>query len=108
VFYESTRTHRGVVGAEFKSAYRPDGAVFQAEVGTLEHFLVERYCLYTMRRGRLMRGDIWHEPWPLQRASCELSVCDMARLAGVTLEGPPVSVLYADKLAVKAWLPVAV
>jgi Uncharacterized conserved protein (COG2071) len=34
----------------------------------LEHFLVERYCLYPTAPGaRLCRADIHHAPWPLRR-----------------------------------------
>src|ERR687894_448732 len=44
-----------------------------AEPGTLEHFLTERYCLYTVDdEGRVMRGDIDHEAWRLRPAAAEL------------------------------------
>src|SRR6266540_3569820 len=33
-------------GKAFSTTYEPAGAVFQAQPGSLEHFLVERYCLY--------------------------------------------------------------
>jgi uncharacterized protein YqjF (DUF2071 family) len=37
-----------------------------AEPGSLEFFLVERYCLYTASDAEVYRCRIHHEPWPLQ------------------------------------------
>lgn len=49
-------------------AYRGvDGATIAGE-GTIEQFLIERYRLFAVRRGRLFTGEVWHEPYPLQRA----------------------------------------
>ncbi len=62
----------------FKGRYAPTGEVFQASPGSLEYFLAERYCLYTVDDGRLFRGEIHHPPWPLQRAEAEIAVNTMA------------------------------
>lgn len=81
--YRSERTHRGVVGARLVVRYRPVGPVFRSEPGSLEHWLTERYCLYsTDGAGRVYRGDVQHDPWPLQRAEAEIQQCDMTRLLG--------------------------
>jgi len=104
--YASERTHGGVPAARFRARYRPTGPVEPARPGSLEHFLTERYSLFVVdSRGRARRGDILHEPWPLQPAEVELEVCDMTRLAGVTL--PPIEphVRFARELHVRAWLP---
>jgi uncharacterized protein YqjF (DUF2071 family) len=61
VRYESARP-----GAAFSGSYRGTGDPFHAEPGTLEHFLTERYCLYTEDGGRAYRADIHHPPWDLQ------------------------------------------
>ena len=37
-----------------------------ARPGTLEHFLVERYLLYSTRFGYLYRGQVHHRPYPLR------------------------------------------
>ena len=60
--------------------YRPDGAVFHAEPGSLEWFLTERYCLYATDRGRLARAEIHHELWPLQAAEAEVELASIAPL----------------------------
>jgi len=59
----------------WESTYAPVGHAFAAEPGTLEHFLVERYCLYTSdSAGRLHRAEIHHPPWPLQQAHAEIDL----------------------------------
>ncbi len=46
-----------------------DGIVTEAAPGTLEHFLIERYILYTAdEEQRLYRARLHHRPYPLQRA----------------------------------------
>src|SRR5436190_21112112 len=36
------------------------------QAGTLEHWLTERYCLYTVANGNVCRAEIDHAQWPLQ------------------------------------------
>ncbi len=64
-------------GKAFSTTYEPAGAVFQAQPGSLEHFLVERYCLYTEHAGRLYRAEIHHRPWPLQPADAQVDLNTM-------------------------------
>jgi uncharacterized protein YqjF (DUF2071 family) len=72
--YESART-----GRVFDARYRPSGDVFHAAPGSLEEFLAERYCLYTVDgRGRLYRAEIHHPPWPLQPAEAAIELNTMA------------------------------
>jgi uncharacterized protein YqjF (DUF2071 family) len=76
--------------------------------GSLEQFLVERYSLFAVRRGRLVRGDVAHAPWQLAPAEVDLQVCDMTRLLDLELEGAPVSALATQPLDVEAARPSAV
>lgn len=71
VHFTSHRTHPGVASAHFDASYRPVGARFEAEPGSLVAFLVENYCFYTAGDG-LYRGDVAHDPWPLFEAELEL------------------------------------
>ena len=83
VRYESRRP-----GAEFVARYGPAGPVAVARPGTLEHFLVERYALFAVHRGRTFRTDVAHEPWPLQPATVSLEACT---LPPVRVEGEPLA-----------------
>jgi uncharacterized protein len=68
VVFSSERTEPGSFPRSFRAVYRPAGPVFTAEPGTLEHFLTERYCLYTSESHDLYRAEIHHLPWQLQPA----------------------------------------
>jgi uncharacterized protein len=64
-------------GKAFSATYGPGGDVFNAEPGTLEHFLTERYCLYAEHEGELYRAEIHHRPWPLQGAQARIELNTM-------------------------------
>ena len=64
VRYRSTRRWPGPLPAACRLLYGPRGAAAPASPGTLEHFLVERYALYTTARGKLLRGRVQHAPYP--------------------------------------------
>jgi uncharacterized protein YqjF (DUF2071 family) len=89
--------------ARFSARYRPRGPVREAPAGSFEHFMGERYCLYTLdERRRCLRGDIHHRPWPLQAAEAEIAENTMARPYGIELTGEP-RAHYADRLDVVFW-----
>jgi uncharacterized protein len=74
-------------GRVFSGRYRPRGGVSYAKPGSLEWFLVERYCLYTTdRRGQLCRAEIHHGLWPLQPAEAEIGPTS---ISPIELEGEP-------------------
>jgi hypothetical protein len=83
--YHSRRIHRGAPPAEFEGRYRPVGGVYAARRCSLEHWLTERYCLYTVANGAVYRGEIHHVQWPLQKAEAEIAVNTMTTPHGITL-----------------------
>jgi uncharacterized protein YqjF (DUF2071 family) len=90
VSYSSERRTRGGEAAGFRARYRPRGPVFTAETTSLEFFLTERYCLYTLDgKGRVHRAEIRHPPWPLQIAEAELERNTMVRPFRIDLSGEP-------------------
>jgi len=99
VRYESRRK-----GAEFVARYAPAGPVAPARPGTLEHFLVERYALFAVRRGRTCRTQVEHEPWPLQTARVEVEACTLPPLK---LKGAPLA-HYAREVHARIAGPVRV
>lgn len=68
VEFESERTHRGATDLEFDASYGPTEPTSEAEPGSLEAFLLERYRFYADGRNSLYRGDVDHDPWPLATA----------------------------------------
>lgn len=88
--------------AEFHGRYQPIGDVRLRDEGSLEHWLTERYCLYTTHRGEVYRGEIHHQPWPLQDAAAEFET-DVAAAAGISLSAAAPSLLFARRLEVLIW-----
>jgi uncharacterized protein YqjF (DUF2071 family) len=87
----------------FSASYLPTSSARYSRPGTLEHWLTERYCLYTVSAQHIYRCDIHHVPWPLQDATCEIEQNTIAMAAGVRgVEGNPLLHL-AKKLEVLIW-----
>jgi uncharacterized protein YqjF (DUF2071 family) len=101
VEYSSERLRSASGQFVFKGRYGPSGGVFQAEPGSLEYFLAERYCLYTVDEGRLFRGEIHHPPWPLQPAEADIDVNTMAP-PGIATGGEPL-LHFAGRQDVVIW-----
>lgn len=86
----------------WESSYRPTGTPEPAAPGTLEHFLAERYCLYTVdEHGALQRAEIHHPPWPLQGASGEV-IRNTVPPDGLEVSGEP-HVMYSARQDVVIW-----
>jgi uncharacterized protein YqjF (DUF2071 family) len=106
VQYESRRIHRGALPAEFRGTYGPNGSPYVPKPGTLEHWLTNRYTLFTAGgRGRIYRGDIHHGPWPLQPAGAEFEHNTMTTQIGITLPAAAPLLHYVECMAVLVWLP---
>jgi hypothetical protein len=88
-------------GKAFSATYRPDGATFNAESGSLEHFLTERYCLYAEHEGELHGAEIHHRPWPLQPAKARIDLNTMPPVKLDPMEEPLLH--YSKRLDVVIW-----
>jgi uncharacterized protein YqjF (DUF2071 family) len=89
--------------AEFGATYRPIGEAAPAAPGSIEHFLTERYCLYTLDDDqRIWRGDIHHAKWRLQAAEAEIERNTMAEHVGIELAGTPL-LHYSERQDVVFW-----
>jgi uncharacterized protein YqjF (DUF2071 family) len=71
----------------------------RAVSGTLEHFLVERYILYTQRGGRLHRGRVHHTPYPLREGRLIFANQTLLSALGLHQERAPDHVLYSEGVA---------
>ena len=104
VHYRSKRDDRAL----FEGRYRPIGEEFTARAGSVEEFLVERYCLYAAPRPNQMhRADIHHVPWRLRRAEAEITRNTMAEAAGIRLPERAPLLHYSERLDVLVWPPAA-
>jgi len=104
--YESRRTDNSAAPAAFAAQYQPVGPPFEAEPGSLDYFLTERYCLYNVdARFRAYRLDIHHTPWKLQRAEAAISTNTMADAAGLRLPSTAPTLLFSTRQDMLAWAP---
>jgi len=72
-----------------------------SSVGSLEFFLMERYCLYTQNAGRLYRCRIQHRPWPLCRARLDRLHSTMIEANGIAApDGEPLVHAQAEAIQV--------
>jgi uncharacterized protein YqjF (DUF2071 family) len=111
ITYESRRGSAGEHGAraEFTGRYRPIGPPAPPQAGTLDYFLTERYCLFTVdSAGRTLRVDIHHPPWPLQPAEAELTKNTMADAAGIGLPATPPLLHFSRRQDMVGWRPMRV
>lgn len=103
------RSRRREGNAALSGRYRPIGSVFQAQPGTLEHFLTERYALYTVdEQGHVLRGDIHHRPWDLQPAEAEIEMNTIAAAHGIARPAAAPLLHYSQTQDTLIWPPVRV
>ena len=90
---EKIEAHRPLC---LRGKYRGEGNTFHAASKTLEHFLTERYCLYSADAdGTLKRGDIHHLPWNLQVAQAEISENSMTKGLGLDFGNAGIVAFFA-------------
>jgi uncharacterized protein len=105
--YESHRKDRRGSPASLRARYRAIGEIFHAQPGSIEHFLAERYCLYTAdEKGHVIRCEIHHPPWALQLAEAELQENTMAVAAGIMIADLKPELLHFSRYQeVVVWAP---
>jgi uncharacterized protein len=107
ILYESHRKDRRGSPASLLARYRAIGDTFHAAPGSIEHFLAERYCLYTAdEKGRVIRCEVHHPPWPLQLAEAEIQENSMATATGITIADLKPELLHFSRYQeVVVWAP---
>jgi uncharacterized protein YqjF (DUF2071 family) len=84
------RSERSRSGARFEARWSAGAEIGRAAPGSLEHFLVERYRLFSRAAGPLLwRGRVHHEPWLLHRAQLNELREDLSAAAGLPPPGAP-------------------
>ena len=101
--YSSKRHDERGAPAELRAAWTISEPLAQAQPGSIEFFLTERYCLYSHHRGQLYRSRIFHQPWPLQGATLDSYQSTM--IESIRLEEPDGEPLlhYAESIGVDIW-----
>jgi uncharacterized protein len=98
-----SRRRRGQ--AEFRGEYRAVGAATQSRPGSIEHFLTERYCLYSVLGKTVLRADIHHHPWPLQQAEARIEANTVAAASGMALPDQAPLLHFAKRIDMVVFAP---
>ncbi|MHB1700444.1 MAG: YqjF family protein [Acidobacteriaceae bacterium] len=96
----------------------PSRTTLRSKPGSIEHFLTERYCLFTSQgtgwgwgrrsdkssgKEKLLVGNIHHTPWPLEEAEGEIEINELPAAHGIVLPDRPPILHYSRELAVYVW-----
>jgi uncharacterized protein len=102
--FTSERTHPRAPRATFEARWKRAEPIPEPAPNSLDFFLTERYCLYSVCRGRLFRSRIHHAPWSLQRAHLISMRSSMLESHGLpTPDGEPLLHGQAQPLPVEVW-----
>jgi len=89
--------------AEFNVSWKIGESLRYTHPGSLEFFLTERYCLYSEANDEIYRSRIYHQPWPLQKASLVSFESTMIESHGLRTPEEDPLLHYAEKISVEIW-----
>lgn len=101
--YSSKRIDKRGAPAEFQAMWNVGEALDRSTPDSIEFFLTERYCLYSFHRNQLYRSRIFHQPWPLCRATLNARQCTMIESLGIAQPPKNPLLYYAESIAVDIW-----
>jgi uncharacterized protein YqjF (DUF2071 family) len=104
--YASARDNSGGsdgAAAQLEATWDVGAAQPEAEPGTLDFFLVERYCLYTADGDKLFRARIHHPPWPLHDVRLRSYRSSMVEAAGLGHPAGEPLVHHGGPVDVEVW-----
>jgi uncharacterized protein YqjF (DUF2071 family) len=104
VCFTSERQGNDTPDAQLSIRYWGEPDVNPPPKGTLDYWLTERYCLYTLdSENYLCRGNIHHLPWQLQPAKAEIRKNTLASAIHLPLPEIPPTLHFAKQTDVLFW-----
>jgi uncharacterized protein YqjF (DUF2071 family) len=103
IIYSSERTGTDAPAARFDATWKIGETLAYSHPGSLEFFLTERYCLYSAYKQKLYRARIFHEPWPLQKATVSSFDSTMIESHGLPTPKDEPLLHYAEEISVDIW-----
>lgn len=105
------------VRPELRVRYRPTGPEFEAAPGTLAHFIVERFVMYSRTGGAggtggtggtLLRGREARAPRRIRDCEVRVEANTLPAAAGVPGPDGPLTAWICARSAIRTWLPAPV
>jgi uncharacterized protein len=89
---------------ELAVSFTPVGRGTEAMPGSLDHWLLERYCLYVQNKnGRLVRTAVAHPPWLVQDVKADVTANTMGPPFGLDLPPEPEKAHYSPGVRARVW-----
>ena len=113
--YASMRLEGGAESTRYQSRRSGSGALFNVHcsvgealgpslLGSIEHFLIERYWLFTEREGTPCKGQVHHAPYPVHHAHVVGVRDQLVQAAGLPApQGPPAFAHYSPGVDVEVF-----
>ena len=89
--------------AHVRATWKPGRPLLPPEEGSLPFWLAERYFLYAERAGTIYRGAVHHVPYPLEEAELTGLEQTLVAAGGLSVSGPPLSVLASPGVDVEVF-----
>ena len=89
--------------AHFQGSWNVGETIPFSHPDSLEFFLTERYCLYAERDSELFHARIFHQPWPLQKATVKSFDSTMIEALGLKSPVDEPVLNYAEEIDVEIW-----
>ncbi len=97
IHYECHRRQADAPAAGLSVEYRPLGESRVAAIGSIEHFLVERYALFCIGKDeQVLTCRVQHPPWQLRAAEAEFHHNSLASAAGIMLPDTSPLLWYSE------------
>lgn len=95
--FQSRRKKPAKPVATFQGEFYPISDGFIPREGSIEHWLAERYVYFTKcpLLNKVYGGEVYHEPWTLQKARAQIHVNTMGHAYDLELPNPPQYMHYA-------------
>ncbi|MDQ3806217.1 MAG: DUF2071 domain-containing protein [Acidobacteriota bacterium] len=102
--FMSSREGESSPPAYFSATWKTGEELPEAAPGSLDFFLVERYCLYTSDGGGpIYRARIHHRPWPLREVRVETYRSRMVEAAGLGAPAGEALLHHGGPVDVEVW-----
>ena len=90
--------------ANLRLDYSATGEAYHSQPGMLEHWLTERYRLFTVnRRGQIGVGKINHAPWRLQPAAADIQINSLLAPLGLPIPTEQPLLHFSRRVDAVAW-----
>ncbi|WP_243292513.1 DUF2071 domain-containing protein [Bacillus sp. FJAT-47783] len=103
VNFKSIRKQHGYPKATFHANYEPTSSPFLAQRGSLEEWLIERYNLLLVNRGKVYIGEIHHKQWELQHANVDIKTNELLSFLPSSIVKEPPLVHYSKFMRAFIW-----